>query len=383
LKSMSPNAVLGTKDVGQRRVLALGEDEPMAMPATGALIGTPASHERERDPQTDASELDPFDESNDRGRDGAHRGIRSRRITGSMRRSASRPVPDLAALGPAHESRSLPWKNGGKLVVVHVPLRLVDADGVQHLVHSGACRRVQDIEHLGCRRARQAPSRRQSGGRADLGESGPDVGRAAPVDAEAFLDYPLSGRPSWCRRAQLSGFPLAFGELRGKARATIASVASPSAALRSVLVVIAFAVCSDRLRRRQHARRRRRRSRRNRTKSMVSFDPALRTSSRWSSIDSRIQVFATSRTVAITSSVDPGRPPVRSTRMTSRVPPASTMDDGYVGSRLLAERTARPRRARTSRSRPPGRWHAEATIRRSSTRRGRHRSAPRRECLRS
>jgi hypothetical protein len=35
----------------------------MAMPATGALIGTPASIKDNVDPQTDAMEVEPFEDS--------------------------------------------------------------------------------------------------------------------------------------------------------------------------------------------------------------------------------------------------------------------------------------------------------------------------------
>ncbi len=53
--------VFGTGDVGQDGVLVAFLTRPIATPATGAAIGTPASISARVAPQTDAIELEPFD----------------------------------------------------------------------------------------------------------------------------------------------------------------------------------------------------------------------------------------------------------------------------------------------------------------------------------
>jgi DNA-binding transcriptional regulator YbjK len=47
-----------------------------------------------------------------------------------------------------NSARSASSRERREVVVVHVPLRLVDAYGVQQLVHPGHAKRA-DIEHLG------------------------------------------------------------------------------------------------------------------------------------------------------------------------------------------------------------------------------------------
>ena len=63
LKSMSPNASSAPRMSVRVVYLPSAKTSPMAMPATGALIGTPASMSESEDPQTDAIEVDPFEES--------------------------------------------------------------------------------------------------------------------------------------------------------------------------------------------------------------------------------------------------------------------------------------------------------------------------------
>ena len=65
LKSMSPNASsIPAMSVSTLYSLASGVDiKPIAIPATGALIGTPASISANVEAQTDACEVEPFEAS--------------------------------------------------------------------------------------------------------------------------------------------------------------------------------------------------------------------------------------------------------------------------------------------------------------------------------
>src|SRR3981189_2008588 len=65
---------------------------PIAIPATGDLIGTPASMSDNVDPHTDAMDVEPFDES-----------------TSETRRIGYGPPPWLGTTGPTAPSASAPW----------------------------------------------------------------------------------------------------------------------------------------------------------------------------------------------------------------------------------------------------------------------------------
>jgi hypothetical protein len=87
---------------------------PIAMPATGALIGTPASMSDNVEPHTEPMEVEPLEDSTSltvrmvygkSSRDGT---------TGNSARSARRPWPISRRFGPRMKPVS-PVENGGKL----------------------------------------------------------------------------------------------------------------------------------------------------------------------------------------------------------------------------------------------------------------------------
>src|SRR6266540_5436319 len=92
------------------------ETRPIAMPPTGALIGTPASISDRVEAQTDAIEVEPLDDSTSLTRRSAYGNSSRDGITGSSARSASAPWPISRRLGPRMNPVS-PVENGGKLVV--------------------------------------------------------------------------------------------------------------------------------------------------------------------------------------------------------------------------------------------------------------------------
>ena len=63
LKSMSPNASSAPRMSVKAVYLPWSKMRPMAMPATGATIGTPASINARLDAQTEAIEVEPFDDN--------------------------------------------------------------------------------------------------------------------------------------------------------------------------------------------------------------------------------------------------------------------------------------------------------------------------------
>ena len=101
------------------------------MPPTGALIGTPASISASVDPQTEPIDDDPFDSS-------VSETMRivcelvGRRDHRLERPLGERTVPDVAALGAAHEGR-LPDRVGREVVVVHVTALLLEREVVDAL----------------------------------------------------------------------------------------------------------------------------------------------------------------------------------------------------------------------------------------------------------
>ena len=63
LKSMSPKASSAPRMSVSVVYLPSANTRPMAMPATGAFIGTPASISDSDEAHTDAIEVEPFDDS--------------------------------------------------------------------------------------------------------------------------------------------------------------------------------------------------------------------------------------------------------------------------------------------------------------------------------
>src|SRR5262245_13793331 len=87
---------------------------PMAIPATGALTGTPASMSDNVDPQTDAIDVDPFDASTSETTRIVYGHSSALGSTGTSARSARAPWPISRRLGEPTRPTS-PVEKGGKL----------------------------------------------------------------------------------------------------------------------------------------------------------------------------------------------------------------------------------------------------------------------------
>src|SRR4029078_2083102 len=88
---------------------------PMATPATGALIGTPASISDSDDPQTEAIDDEPLDSRMSDTTRIVYGNSSVDGIIGTSARSASAPWPMSRRLGPRMKPAS-PTENGGKLL---------------------------------------------------------------------------------------------------------------------------------------------------------------------------------------------------------------------------------------------------------------------------
>src|ERR687893_1333688 len=88
---------------------------PIAMPATGALIGTPASISASAEPQTDAIEDDPLDSRMSDTTRIVYGNSSVDGTTGMSARSASAPWPMSRRFGPRMKPAS-PTENGGELL---------------------------------------------------------------------------------------------------------------------------------------------------------------------------------------------------------------------------------------------------------------------------
>ena len=159
---------------------------PIAIPATGALSGTPASI---------IDRVDAADARHRRRAVGAHdvghqtQGVgelvlvRHHRQQGAL---GERTVADLASPRRAHTT-GLTGAVGREVVVVHVALRVLGIERVDHLGHAQHAQRGH-VQHL-----RVAPAEQcrpvcpwQD---ADLGRQGPDLGGATAVEPHALLDH--------------------------------------------------------------------------------------------------------------------------------------------------------------------------------------------------
>ena len=87
---------------------------PIAMPATGALIGTPASISESVEPHTEAIEVEPLELNTSETRRSAYGNSSSLGTTGTRARSASAPCPISRLRGEPTRPVS-PVENGGKL----------------------------------------------------------------------------------------------------------------------------------------------------------------------------------------------------------------------------------------------------------------------------
>ena len=181
--------VLGTEDVRQRRVRAVGEDETHGDSGDRRLDRHTGVHQRQ------AGGADrPH-----RGRAvGAHHLGHEAQGVGELllvrhdrqdRPPGESAVADLAPLRRA-DAAGLPVGPRRHVVVVQEALGGLRVEGVHELVHARHGQRAH-VEHLGLTPLEQTRTvgRRQD---ADLGRHGTQVGRAAPVDAHALVDDALA-----------------------------------------------------------------------------------------------------------------------------------------------------------------------------------------------
>ena len=162
---------------------------PIAMPATGALIGTPASISDSVEPQTDAIDVEPFDDSTSETTRivyGHSLRVREHR---DERPLGERAVTDLAALRRADPSGLARWRTAGS------------CSGACSACarRCGSCRASAPC--AACRASRpRAPASRPAGtgrSRARWRSRRPrpraaGCRRAAPVDADALVDDALA-----------------------------------------------------------------------------------------------------------------------------------------------------------------------------------------------
>src|SRR5262249_11207564 len=85
---------------------------PIAIPAIGALLGTPASMSDSVEPQTDAIDVDPFEDSTSETTRIVYGHSSSLGTTGTRARSASAPWPISLRFGEPTRPTS-PVENGG------------------------------------------------------------------------------------------------------------------------------------------------------------------------------------------------------------------------------------------------------------------------------
>ena len=281
------------------------------MPATGALIGTPPSISDSDEAQTEPIEVEPLERQHlghEAQRVGPLLEGRDHRQQGPLGQQA---VADLAALGAAHATR-LAVGVGRHVVVVHVALLGLVAQGVEQLVHLRHAE-GEDVEHLGLATLEQAGA---VGGaeHADLGGDRAQVGGATAVDADALVDRagadadllgklraasltslvrPANGRPRRSLRRWPSALAASLAALRSALSAMVPAWPRASPAMASTRAVDVVAGSRGRAS----------------NSSGVDAAPAFgSTSSFWRSIDSLIQTLQASSPPAMTSSVTFGAP---------------------------------------------------------------------------
>ena len=152
------------------------------MPATGALIGTPASMSDSEPPQTVAIDDEPFDSSTSETMRIVYGNSPSSGSTGEQRALGERAVADLAPARAAQELR-LAGAEGREVVVQHELLVVLADQRVDLLLVRRRAERGDDQRlRLAAREERRAVRARQH---PDLAGDRPDVGEAAAVDATA------------------------------------------------------------------------------------------------------------------------------------------------------------------------------------------------------
>ncbi len=182
LKSMSPKASSAPEDVGQGDVAVVDLHQAHGDSAHRRLDRHAGVHQRQ------ARRAD----RRHRGRaiGGQHLRHQAQGVGELLDRGHHRDqgpfgqqaVADLPSLRAAHPA-GLAVGVRGHVVVVHVALFLVDADGVEQLVHARHAKRG-DVEHLGLTALEQTRAVR-GGDHPDLGRQRADIGWPSPVDADA------------------------------------------------------------------------------------------------------------------------------------------------------------------------------------------------------
>ena len=115
LKSMSPTeSSLPRMSVRTTNRPSGSLIRPIAAPATGALIGTPASMRASVEPQVEAIDVEPFDDMHSETRRMTYGNSSCVGRTGMSARSARLPWPMSRRLGP-RIGRFSPVEYGGKL----------------------------------------------------------------------------------------------------------------------------------------------------------------------------------------------------------------------------------------------------------------------------
>ena len=100
LKSMSPKASSLPRMSVRTANVSPSVTRPMAAPATGALMGTPASMSASVEPQVEAIEVEPFDVTHSLTRRMTYGNSSWDGSTGMSARSASAPCPISRRPGP-------------------------------------------------------------------------------------------------------------------------------------------------------------------------------------------------------------------------------------------------------------------------------------------
>ena len=114
LKSMSPNASSAPRMSVRVVYLPSANTNPIAIPATGALIGTPASISDKLAEHTDAIEVEPFDDNTSLTKRIAYANSSWLGTTGNNARSAKAPCPISRRFGVPTRPTS-PFAHGAML----------------------------------------------------------------------------------------------------------------------------------------------------------------------------------------------------------------------------------------------------------------------------
>ena len=190
LKSMSPNASsLPRMSVSTANLPSLPVTRPIAAPATGALIGTPASISASVEPHVEAIEVDPFEVTHSDTTRMTYGKLFLARQDGHERSLGERAVADLAPARAAHRL-VLARRIGRQVVVVQVALRLLGADGVDAL---DVGRRSERGDRQRLRLAAgEEPRAMRPRQEADLDRDRPDRLQVAAVHADALVEHQLA-----------------------------------------------------------------------------------------------------------------------------------------------------------------------------------------------